>query len=123
MQNRKNRDYVKLKFSLNEPKITFKKGKNGNYNADIVYDAQDKVLISVFSHVKDSAEVIHNITQEMATIEKGWEGHFVCKEGKDVSHQVQDIRLDANDSTIFDKKITNGVYPFVIRMVSYSPNF
>lgn len=118
MQNRQNRDYVKLKFALNEPKIIFKKGKSGTYNAELVYDAQDKVLISVFTHVKDSAEVIHNITQEMATIDKGWEGHFVCKEGKGVSHTIQDIRIDTADSTIFSKEVTNGVFPFVVRMVS-----
>jgi hypothetical protein len=120
MKSREDRDYVKLKFALNEPKIKFTRDKSGHYSAEIVYDAQDKVLISIFTHVKDSAEVIHNITQEMNTIDKGWEGHFVCKEGKGVSHTVQDIRLDSEDGTIFSKDITDGVFPFVTRMVSYS---
>jgi len=62
MQSRKNRDYVKLKFALNEQKMTFKKEKDGSYTANIVYDASDKVLISIFTHVKDNAEAIHNIT-------------------------------------------------------------
>ena len=115
-QPRKQRDYVKLMFALNEPKIKFTKAKNGSYTAEIFYDAQGKVLISVFTHVKDSVEAIHNITQEVTTIDKGWEGHFVCKEGTGVSHSVPDIRLDTNDSSIFSKEVTD-VFPFVVRMV------
>ena len=97
MQNRLNRDYVKLKFGLLETKTVFTKTKNGFYDAELFYDAQDSVLISVFTHVKDNAEAIHNITQEMTTIDKGWEGHYVCKEGKSVSHSIKDIKLDADD--------------------------
>jgi len=62
MQNRLNRDYVKLKFGLLESKIVFTKTKNGMYDAELFYDAQDSVLISVFTYAKDNAEQIHNIT-------------------------------------------------------------
>ena len=117
MQNRLNRDYVKLKFGLVDSKTVFTKGKNGMYDAELVYDAQDSVLISVFTHVKDNPESIHNITQEMTTTEKGWEGHYVCKEGKSVSHQVKDIKLDADDQTIYSKDAAGGIYPFIVRMV------
>lgn len=117
MQNRLNRDYVKLKFGLLEGKTVFTKTKNGMYDAELFYDAQDSLLISVFTHVKDNAEAIHNITQEMTTIEKGWEGHYVCKEGKGVSHQIKDIKLDGEDQTIYSKEAQGGVFPFIVRMV------
>lgn len=117
MQNRLNRDYVKLKFALLESKTVFTKTKNGMYDAELLYDAEGPVLISVFTHAKDNAEQIHNITQEMTTTEKGWEGHFVCKEGKTVSHSVKDIRLDCEDQTIYSKDAASGVYPFIVRMV------
>jgi len=55
----------------------------------------------------------------MKTIEKGWEGHFVCKDGTNVSHTIKEIRLDTEDKTIFDKKIEEGVFPFVVRMVTF----
>lgn len=97
MQNRLNRDYVKLKFGLLEAKSFFTKGRNGMYDAEIFYDSEDSLLISIFTHAKDNAEAIHNITQEMTTIEKGWEGHYVCKQGTSVSHTIKDIRLDVED--------------------------
>ena len=53
----------------------------------------------------------------MTTTEKGWEGHYVCKEGKTVSHSVKDIRLDCEDQAIYSKDVASGVYPFIVRMV------
>ena len=67
--------------------------------------------------MKDSAEAIHSITQEMSTLPKGWEGHVVCKEGKGMTHTAKEVRLDDKDEAIFTKDIVDGVYPFVVRMV------
>lgn len=110
---------MKLHFSLHESKIKFKKTKRGVYDVELSYDSNDKVLISVFSHVKDNSEPIHNITQEMTTIDKGWEGHHMCQEGTNKTHKVKGISVDASDSTIFSKDINNQVYPFVVRMVRF----
>jgi hypothetical protein len=122
MRNRQNRDYVKLKFCLREESIKLTKTPNGLYSLAFKYDAQGPCLISMFTHVEDSAEMIHNITQGMKiNPSKGWEDHVLCKEGSEVAHEVKNMRIDTSDPAMFAtslSKVQGQSYPFVVRMVS-----
>ena len=120
MKNRQNRDYVKLRFALKEDTMLLKKGSGGKYDLTFKYDAQKSVLISIFTHCKDEAEMIHSITQGMKPISKGCEEHMICREGKAIAHEVKGLKIDSNDPYTFTKKqedIKDKMYPLIIRMV------
>ena len=121
MKNRQSRDYVKLKFALKEETIKFKKTGNNQYTLNFKYDALAPVMISIFTCVEDSKEMIHYITQGMnVDSSKGWEEHFVCKQGDAVQHQVKSVRVAADDDYMFPSnlnKIKDEKYPFIVRMV------
>ncbi len=120
MRNRQNRDYVKLKFQLKEDTVKFTKSANNKYDLTFKYDAQGSVLISIFTHVKDSSEMIHNITQSMKIQGKGSEEHIVCREGSAIPHEVKGLKVDANDPYTYTKNIADikdQIYPCVVRMV------
>lgn len=119
MKNRKDRDYVKLKFSLRDDSVKFTKSGN-SYNLSFKYDALGSVLISLFTHVEDSSEMIHAITQGMKTQSKGWEDHVICREGSEVAHETKGVKIDTNDAYSFiknQKDVKDHIYPFVVRMV------
>lgn len=121
MRNRQNRDYVKLKFALKEETIKLKKASNGEYNLTFKYDALGSVLISLFTHVEDSSEMIHAITQGMKIQDKGWEDHVACREGTDMPHETLGVKIDTSDAYSFIKNesdVKDHIYPFVVRMVS-----
>lgn len=124
MKNRQDRDYVKLKFALREETIKFKKASNGQYNLSFKYDALGSVLISLFTHVEDSSEMIHAITQGMKITEKGWEDHVACCEGTNMPHETLGVKIDTSDAYSFIKNqsdVKDHIYPFVVRMVSKPP--
>jgi len=120
MRSRLNKDYLKLNFAILEDSMKLERGSNGLYSLSFKYDSKGPVLISIFTHVTDSAESIHEITQQMIVDKKrGCEEHNLCQQGNGSEYFFDSLNIDTGDEATFDASPAANLYPMMIRMVIF----